>query len=496
MRVLQFILCCLIGAALLIAIAEASFGGIVSENQLPGATDWYWTGTISDNCELFTDNVSYLPGQTVGFKAQTSAAGTLDIYRVGWYAGLGARKVATLTVPAKMQPAATFTAATFTIDALNWTVSVSWPVPAGAVSGYYLASLRVGSMQFVYPFIVRSSAYHDILMQASNTTWNAYSGWGGYNLYGQSNFTGQRAYAVSFNRPLSAQYGWGLYAGPQDSWDSAEMAAIHFLERNGYDVAYQTGVDTDRYGCGSHHVFISVGHDEYWSSRQRSNVFSALYSGMNLCFWSGNECFWEVRYSPDYRTMTCYKTDVDGKADPVSWTGLFRDPQSGTWPENSLTGQLFKCDDSAHPQAIVVPGAMAANPFWRNTAIQRNGGGSLVSGLLQYETDEPFANGFEPAVTLLSQTTYATNNFILSDTSTAEGSGTMTHEMTIWTATSGAKVFGAGTVFWSFGLDSFHDYDPKYAAQVPVDPNVQQATINILGDMGALPGSLTDGVSP
>ena len=43
---------------------------------------------------------------------------------------------------------------------------------------------------------------------------------------------------------------------------------IRFLEANGYDVSYTSGVDTDRRGAEllEHKVFLSVGHDEYWSA--------------------------------------------------------------------------------------------------------------------------------------------------------------------------------------------------------------------------------------
>ena len=48
---------------------------------------------------------------------------------------------------------------------------------------------------------------------------------------------------------------------------NAEYPMIRWLERNGYDVSYTTGVDTDRRGAliRNHRVFLSVGHDEYWS---------------------------------------------------------------------------------------------------------------------------------------------------------------------------------------------------------------------------------------
>ena len=42
---------------------------------------------------------------------------------------------------------------------------------------------------------------------------------------------------------------------------------VRWLERNGYDVSYSSGIDTDRIGAEllEHNVFMSVGHDEYWS---------------------------------------------------------------------------------------------------------------------------------------------------------------------------------------------------------------------------------------
>ena len=39
------------------------------------------------------------------------------------------------------------------------------------------------------------------------------------------------------------------------------------------------------------------------------------------------------------------------------------------------------------------------------------------------------------------------------------GPGTATHSLTLYRAPSGALVFGAGTVQWSWGLDGEHDRD-------------------------------------
>ena len=70
---------------------------------------------------------------------------------------------------------------------------------------------------------------------------------------------------------------------------------VRWLERNGYDVSYFTGVDSDRRGSEilDHKTFLSVGHDEYWSAGQRANVEAARDAGVNLAFFSGNESLLE-----------------------------------------------------------------------------------------------------------------------------------------------------------------------------------------------------------
>ena len=56
----------------------------------------------------------------------------------------------------------------------------------------------------------------------------------------------------------------------------AEYPMIRFLEENGYDVSYTSGVDMSQPGAASiieqHKIFLAAGHDEYWSGQQRANV--------------------------------------------------------------------------------------------------------------------------------------------------------------------------------------------------------------------------------
>jgi hypothetical protein len=53
----------------------------------------------------------------------------------------------------------------------------------------------------------------------------------------------------------------------------------------------------------------------------------------------------------------------------------------------------------------------------------------------------------------------------------------------MYRAPSGAKVFGAGTVQWAWGLD---DWNPSFTAP---DRNMQQATVNLLADLKAQPAT-------
>src|SRR2546428_11943429 len=159
-----------------------------------------------------------------------------------------------------------------------------------------------------------------------------------------------------------------------------------WLEANGFHVSYFTGVDSERRGAKllEHKVFLSVGHDEYWSAEQRTRVEAARDAGVNLAFFSGNEVFWKTRWEASidgantpYRTLVCYKEThanaVIDPADPPTWTGTWRDPRfsppaDGGRPENALTGTIFTVN-SAPSRAITVPSADGKMRFWRNTSI-------------------------------------------------------------------------------------------------------------------------------
>src|SRR2546423_14358288 len=108
-------------------LAPAS-NAIVAENQLPGnpASEWDISGAGSTNIQGFATDISVNGGQTVNFKIKTSSNHyRLDIYRMGYYQGNGARKVASVDVAltkTQSQPAPLTDSATGLIDCGNWAV--------------------------------------------------------------------------------------------------------------------------------------------------------------------------------------------------------------------------------------------------------------------------------------------------------------------------------------------------------------------------------------
>jgi hypothetical protein len=482
------------------AATTCTTGPVACENALQGVAAASWLPGAGGDASIqgFSTDISVDHGQTVDFKVRTPAAAyRIDIYRLGYYGGLGSRLVTTVTPAAALpqaQPDCLNDVATGLIDCGNWAVSASWPVPATAVSGLYAAHLvrtDTGGDSVAF-FVVRDDERHAaLLFQTSDATWEAYNAYGGNSLY-----VGQpagRAYRVSYNRPLTVRD-----TSIRNSPLYAEWPMIQWLERNGYDVSYATDVDTARSPAAlrQHVAFMSVGHDEYWSAEQRQNVLAARDAGVNLAFFSGNESFWKTRWESNWRTLVSYKeSKVGGAADPADppvSTGTWRDPRfasaDGGKPENALTGTLYAVD-AVRDDAISVPPRFGGLRFWRN-ALGPGQSATLPVGTLGYEWDVDADNGARPAGLIdLSSTPVPVATLVTDASGVNEGAGTATHSLTLYRAPSRALVFGAGTVQWSFGLSATHD-GAAGSSSPPVDGRMQQATVNLLADLGAQPATL------
>jgi methionine-rich copper-binding protein CopC len=392
-------------------------------------------------------------------------------------------------------------------------------VPASLVSGVYFARIyRTDGTSDAnqIPFVVRNDASTStILFGTNDETWEAYNDWGGYSLYTgnatdtlsrKTNLDPGRAEQVSYDRPFATRFDTPY---GQDYFFYAEFPTIEFLEENGYDVSY---IDQGTVGGPSgaslleqHKVYLKAGHDEYWTASEVANVTAARNAGVNLAFFTGNEIYWKTRLAPDAageagRTLITYKESLDSAITdpegPSVWTGSWMDPRfsppgDGGQPQNALTGQLWTVN--AGTGAITVPAAYANLRLWRNTAVaslQPGQTATLAQQTLGYEWDEDADNGFRPPGEFDLSSTTMTAPQVITDYQEDLSSQTVTHHLTEYRTASGALVFGAGTVQWSWGLNSNHD-----GTEVATSSIMQQATVNLLADMGNVqPTTLMSGL--
>ncbi len=496
-----------------------SQNAIVTENLLAGTPATTWDIPTKNAGDLsiqgFATDISVNAGSTINFKIDintgTDKNFTIDIYRIGYYQGNGARLIQPLgNFTGVAQNACSFDNTTGLTDCGNWTQTASWAVPGTAVSGLYIAKLTRsaagGGGTSHIPFIVRNDgSTSTLLVKTSDATWQAYNVYGGYSLYVGAGMPHNHGIKVSYNRPFITRSGGGGGGANEDWFMNAEYPMIRFLESNGYDLSYTTDVDIARNNANNinlllnHKIFLSVGHDEYWSKEERNSVEAAKAAGKNLAFFSGNEIYWKTRWENSvdgsntaFRTMVCFKEGTlptlaenpcQYKCDSTTteWTGLWRDGcnypgvTDACKPENALSGQI-SWDGSTG--AIQVPSTYKNLRFWRNTPVVANLANgttaTLPNGTLGYEWDwEQYTSSYPPGRVTMSST------FL-------DGH---THKLSLYKAPSGAIVFGAGTVQWAWGLDQNHDLNSQGGGG-PANQDIQQATINVLADMGAQPATL------
>jgi hypothetical protein len=521
----------LVGALLAIAPATPSLAAcgnpVACENQQPGTPQSVWDVTSpSTAIQGFADPFSVKVGNSVSFKIKSPASSyKVDIYRMGYYGGDGARLITSLTASisvSQAQPACNTNTVTGLVDCGNWGVSATWSVPATAVSGVYFARIyrtdgTSGANQI--PFVVTDSSSHSgILFMTSDETWQAYNDWGGYSVY-TGNATGSpwccsalnpgRAVQVSYNRPFATR---ADTPNGQDFFFYAEFPMIQFLEKNGYDASYVSQVDVAQSGAASmieqHKALMNTGHSEYWDAAGLGNITTARNAGVNLAFFTGNTAWWKTRWgnsqfgNEPYRTLITYKESLDSRqsdpADPPTWTGAWRDqrfsPPGDASPENALTGQLW--DVNCCSYADTVPAAYSRLQIWKNTAVANLSPGqtyTMPGETLGYEWDSDVDNGFRPSGEIdMSQTCENPVTARLLTVTEEFVSDKACNSLTLYRAPSGALVFDAGTVQWAWGLESAHDGDSKN----PPDPVMQQATVNLFAMMGVQPAALESDLVP
>jgi hypothetical protein len=471
--------------AVLLALATTT---VALENQRPGAPDWEITRpALAREIEGYASSTSVNAGEPIDlFVSTRDRRYTIDVFRAGWYGGAGARRVAG---PVTRDGIAQDTPAP---DPVTGLVECAWRDPyrletrdaAGPwPSGVYLARLTAspGGLQSFIVFVVRDDQRPSaLLFQSSVTTFAAYNNWGGKSLYG-FNSGNAPARKVSFNRPYAANpYGVRL-DGAGDFLRRWEYNALRFLEREGYDVSYTTDVDTHerpiaREGALAHRVFLSIGHDEYWSWDMRRHVESARDLGVHLAFLGADACYWQIRFEPDARgradrTIVAYK-EAAGNLDPLA---LDRQPQNnrlitGRWrdrpisrPEERLVGVMYAAD----PVDADIVVTQASHWAFAGTGVRN---GDALRGLLGYEVDAMYGSG-PPGIQQLAHSPFSDAG--------AKGK-TRFADMTIYASDSGALVFAAGSIQWSWGLDGYNA--PEWHTR-RTNEAAQRITRNILDRM-------------
>ncbi len=302
----------------------------------------------------------------------------------------------------------------------GWPRSVTIPVGDGWRSGYYSVTLTTGDERADAFFVVRPSVRSPILLVLSTATYQAYNDWGGPSLY-----TGGTR--VSFERPLArgflrkpepalrkaqsepdpealAYFAWAdehdlsRWSGGAGWW-TWERPFIAWAEREGFAIDVAVSADLERYPevLDGHRLFLSVGHDEYWSWGMRDAVEAFVAGGGNAAFFGGNTCWWQIRFEDDHRAMTAFKYRADedpvlGTPDARSVTAAWSDRRIGR-AEYATTGLSFSRGGYSR-YGLGVPRASGAYTVWRpdhwafeGTGLRYGDALGLADAVVGYEVD-------------------------------------------------------------------------------------------------------------
>ncbi|WCB95822.1 hypothetical protein DSM104299_04573 [Baekduia alba] len=474
---------------------------VAQENCFPGDTGWKTTDagrTYDDGIEGYATAASVNAGGSVDLKVDTANADVpfhVDIYRTGWYGGDQGRLVSTIPArEATWQPeCVSDPGTTGTTDCSGWSAKATVTTTTDWPSGVYLLKLtrEDNDAHGEIVLVVRDDGSHSQLAyKVPTNTYQAYNNWGGKSIYDFNSSTGDtalahgpRAVKVSYDRPY-AQAWTGDFM--RDYYPRTDVAAVSWLERQGYDVSYLADPDVDRDPdqLQDHRIVISGVHDEYWTQGIRDAFAAARDHGTSLVFLGANASYWRARYEAgsDRRTLVEYKTTQGGDPDPDGPTATWRDPAGPNQPENALIGQMYAGDNSSAAWGLKVSGAEGRDRVWRHTTLGDQAADAtttLGTGLVGWEWDKRVANGEEPAgVKTLAST--PVDGGIAQGSGAANTPGATTQMSTIYTAPSGALVFDTGTNFWSRGLA------PNVDGTEDANGRIRQATANVLADMGAV----------
>ena len=437
-------------------------GWIVGENALPGTDAWRITARDPLGwIEGYAAATSAHPGDQLALYVDTgSPAYTVEAYRMGFYGGKQGRLVWTSEAQTgRRQPAPDVDPATG-LAVARWTPSLAVPIGADWPPGAYLLKLVSSARGSSYvPLTVRDDDAHaDLLVVNAVTTWQSYNQWGACSLYSCGGLTSRnRGVKVSFDRPYARQFG----DGSADYLDH-EQPLIALAEELGIDLAFATSIDLHEHPdlATRYRGVLSLGHDEYYSTRMRQALVDARDKGVNLAFFGANAVYRHIRFEPAAdgradRVMVNYRTGDDpiGRSDQSEITVEWR--MQGK-PEAQLVGIQYLCAN-LHADLVV---SSAAHWIWAGAGVRE---GQALRDLVGNEADGRF-RAFSPGnLDLLAQSP------VVCDRKTKS----MAHT-SYYSASSGAGVFASGTIWWVCALEAQFCSRPENVAPV------RAATGNVL----------------
>jgi hypothetical protein len=446
---------------------------IARENARAGDERWWGAHAPAHTIECYSSQCSVRPGEVLELHVSTRPARRyrITVHRLGWYGGKGGRTVAVLPSEESDLQGVTIEAPQPApgpqICSAGWPVTDVIHIEEDWVSGVYVARLTLtsgknaGRGAFV-PFVVRPAldgTVTDVLVQQPVTTAQAYNNWGGKSMYTSNSTDGEAAVKVTFDRPYPAWAAANLNARWPFVWD---YQLLRFLEREGFDVAYTTDLDTHRepWSLVGHRLLITSGHDEYWTCEMRDAFDAALAEGTNLACMGANTAYWQMRLEDSERTMVEYRwRAADPEPDRALKTEMFRnlDPPR---PECLLWGVQYQEGLTASGQPSrdyqLQPDCLE-HPWMRGTGFEP---GAILEGLVGYEWDA-IQDGLEPPEVAV---------FFHYDNELSNA------DVVAYRASSGSVVFAAGSLQFSWGLDDW-DHDGH------ADERLQRFIRNALADL-------------
>jgi hypothetical protein len=353
----------LAGATLLAAPAKAQScldpgsDWVASENAKKGDPAWskgvpfrlsadFSRRKAIDRAEGYFNTTSLRCGESAKLNLVGSEKAKVTIYRMGYYDGDGARRLASLSVRS------------------GWNFVASGKY----LPGQYLFKLQAPNRAATFvPLVVSNPEIaSDLTFVSSVITWQTYNQWGGSSLYkGPDGKRETRAAEVSFARPYDGD-GSGQFR-------YMEFPVVKAAEKLGLAINYATDFDLDRNPqlSSKTKALVFGGHSEYWTTQMRDAVETAVDRGVNLIVLGGNTAYNRI--------------DINGEtiSGVLPWRKLDR-------PEITLLGSQYLAL-GFHRDMVI------ETNLWPFNVLET---GTVITGVVGYEADTPITFNGPPVETI------------------------------------------------------------------------------------------------